>query len=211
MFYRIKIANVADKVAVGRGTVRSIAISWICRNKATCYHLEMRMKRSSAMLLTIAIIAAQSVVNAAGATELPRSEVFSRGIAIAARQAHAEHEKALVDQISGSKAVPRTDKLVVDVIGTIAGGTIYEDDGGCGYAAGDLLVLFIRTKGQLVSVACTGAAFNVCNATRPGQRLRVQGTLVSAPDVLDADFDECDSSTWIVGPINFLFPTKITK
>jgi hypothetical protein len=169
------------------------------------------MKRSSAVLLTIAIVAAQFVANAASATELPQSKVFSRGIAVAARQVLAEHEKALADQLSGAKAVPRADKLVVDVIGTIAGGTIYENDGGCGYAAGDLLVLFIRAKGQLLSVACTGAAFNVCNTTRPGQRLRVQGTLISAPDVLDPDFDECDTSTWIAGPINFLFPTKITK
>jgi hypothetical protein len=171
------------------------------------------MKQSPAMFLTLAIIAVQSVVGAAGAAELPRSEVLSRGIAIAARQALTEHEEALVDQnqSSGLKAVPRTDKLVVDVIGTITGGTIYEDDGGCGYAPGDLLVLFIRAKGKLVSVACAGAAFSVCNATRTGQRLRVQGTLVSAPDVLDPGFDECDPSTWIVGPINFLFPTKITK
>lgn len=170
------------------------------------------MKLSPAMFLTLAVITAQAVVSAAGAAELPKTEVSSRSIAIAARQAHADHEKALVNQNQSSlKAVPRTDKLVVDVIGTITGGTIYEDDGGCGYAAGDLLVLFIRTKGRLVSVACTGAAFSVCNATRPGQRLRVQGTLVSAPDVLDPEFDECDPNTWIVGPINFLFPTKITK
>jgi len=162
-------------------------------------------------ILTVTIIAAQSVVNAVGAAELPQSEAFSRGIAISARQALADHEKATGNEISRPKAVPRSDKLVVDIVGTVAGGTIYSDDGGCGYAPNDLLVLFIRAKGQLMSVACAGAAFNVCNATRPGQRLRIQGTLVSAPDVLDPNFDECDASTWIVGPINFLFPTKISK
>jgi hypothetical protein len=138
--------------------------------------------------------------------------MLSPAIVAAARQASAEvRQHSPEPKLADEKAVSRTDKLTVDITGAIHQRTLYSEDG-CGYGAGgDVLILFMWVKERWLSVACTGSVLSACAKTRPGQRIRVQGTLVSAPDFLHPDFDACDPDTWFVGPVNFIFATKVTK
>jgi hypothetical protein len=165
----------------------------------------MRIRR-----VIVASLAASLCASYASAAQLPPLEKVSPAVVAAARQAIIEQRPSVPEQKAADKAVSRTDKMTVDITGTIHSGTVYSDDS-CGYGAGDVLVLFMSVRGQWVSVACAGAALSACANTSPGQRIRVQGTLVAAPDFLDPDFDACDPSSWFVGPVNFLFATKVTK
>lgn len=143
--------------------------------------------------------------------KLPPLEKISPGIVAAARQAVAEQRQIAAEQKATGQAVSRQDKVTVDITGTIQAGTIYSSDGACGYEPNDVLVLWIQAKGQWVSVTCAGNTLNTCLNTRIGQRIRVQGSMLTAPDFLDADFDACDTSTWYPGPVNFFLATKVTK
>ena len=118
----------------------------------------------------------------------------------------AAARQALIEE----KAVSRTDKITVDITGVLAGSSIYSGDG-CDYQPVELLALFLRVKGQWISAFCHPSALNSCLSLQLGQRVRVQGVLIAAPDVLHPDFNPCDQNTWFVGPINFLFATKVTK
>lgn len=118
----------------------------------------------------------------------------------------AAARQALIEE----KAVSRTDKITVDITGVLADSAVFSGDG-CDYQPVELLALFLRVKGQWISAFCHPSALNSCLSLRLGQRVRVQGVLIAAPDVLHPDFNPCDQSTWFVGPINFLFATKITK
>ncbi len=146
------------------------------------------------------------------AAKLPPPEVASPAIVAAARQAAAEvRQHSPEPKLADEKAVSRTDKLTVDITGTIQHRTVYSEDS-CGYGAwGDVVVLFMWVEERWVSVACAGSPLRACASTRPGQRIRVRGTLFAAPDFLDPDFDACDPDTWFVGPVNFIFATKVTK
>jgi hypothetical protein len=167
------------------------------------------MKKAALATGVIAVLTLSSSV--AQADQYSLAAKVSPGLVAAARQALIEQRQTAPEKTAAEKAVPRTDKLTVDITGAIYDGEIYSGDDGCGYRSEDLLVLYLRVKGQWVSVACAGAAFSACNSTRPGQRIRVQGTLIAAPDVLDPDFDKCDPATWFLGPLNLLLATKVTK
>lgn len=103
------------------------------------------------------------------------------------------------------KAVPRADKSSADVVGRILAGQVVTDHLCTGNS---VLFLLIQTGGNPVTALCGTQA---CGSLRVGQRVRLQGRLISAPDVDGPGFNPCDSSTWIPGLNNFFVATKVTK
>lgn len=103
------------------------------------------------------------------------------------------------------KSVPRGDKSTADVVGPILAGLVVTDYQCTGAS---VVLLWVRVGPNPVSAVCSTAA---CGALRVGQRVRLQGALVSEPDVEDPGFDPCDRSTWIPGISNVFVATKITK
>lgn len=103
------------------------------------------------------------------------------------------------------KAVPRTDKASVDVVGQILAGQVVTDYQCSGNS---VLFLLIRVNGNPVTAICNNSA---CGSLRAGQRVRLQGGLISIPNPDSPGFNPCDPSTWVPGLSNIFVATKIIR
>lgn len=108
-------------------------------------------------------------------------------------------------QVTVKAAVPRADKSSADVVGQILAGQVVTDHLCTGNS---VLFLLVRVGGNPVTALCGTQA---CGSLRVGQRVRLQGGLISAPNVDSPGFNPCDSNTWIPGLNNFFVATKVTK
>jgi len=103
------------------------------------------------------------------------------------------------------KAVPRTDKATADVVGQILAGQVVTDYQCSGNS---VLFLLIRVSGNPVTAICSTSA---CSSLRVGQRVRLQGGLISIPNTDSPGFNPCDTSTWVPGLSNIFVATKVTR
>lgn len=103
------------------------------------------------------------------------------------------------------KAVPRADKSSADVVGQILAGQVVTDYQCSGNS---VLFLLIRVSGNPVTAICSTSA---CGSLRAGQRVRLQGGLISVPNADSPGFNPCDSRTWVPGLSNIFVATKVTK
>jgi hypothetical protein len=112
---------------------------------------------------------------------------------------------------AGEKVVPRTDKLTAELVGTVRD-TFAESP--CGPQ--EALVV-LEVNGRLpypmpAGVVCAGALVPQCLAFKAGQRIHVQGVLVSVPDPSTPGFNKCDPGTWTQFTPTFAFAvTKILR
>ena len=134
---------------------------------------------------------------------IPQAPTAATAIAAAAALFAEQQPAAVAD--APEKAISRTDKMTVDLTGTVIGAYLPADI--C--HTGDTAILYLRVKGVPVAIACFGPAFPACVALAPGKRVRAVGTLAFAPDASDPAFNPCDPNTWLAGGTNFLFLTKL--
>lgn len=168
--------------------------------------------------LTLLLVAGLAVAAAPGWAAGPRAIVVTPavesppGLVEAAHRAFAALEPTPDDEQASAekKAVSRKDKLVADITGAAVAGTVYSG-GECGWRTEDIVTIWVQAKGITVAVICHPSVASACLSLRQNQRVRMQGALVAAPDVLAPGFEPCDPSTWYLGPINFFFATKVTK
>lgn len=136
---------------------------------------------------------------------------FCSGGPVAAQQERLDHRAALavarsLSATSGEKAIPRADKVAVDVVGRLVDFEVLTDDE-CGTGARGV-ALYVQVGRNFVSAVCTTSA---CNGLQIGQRARFQGGLAVAPDPTAPGFDPCDARTWVAGPINVFGVVKVTR
>jgi hypothetical protein len=110
------------------------------------------------------------------------------------------------------KAVPRGDKAAVEIIGTVADAYSITDK--C--SGSPVRVVWVTSKAaplNPVGAGCAGGSFGSCASLHPGQRVRLQGVLVTLPDPTALGFNVCDPSTWLLplGPLETFLVTKVTK
>jgi hypothetical protein len=110
------------------------------------------------------------------------------------------------------KAVPKVDKSLAEVVGTVRQAIPLTE---CG-ATGTLIVLGVKglLPGGEVPVAgfCGGTLNTPCRRLRIGSRIRLQGVMAPVPDPETEGFDPCDPSTWeTFTPLQTFAVTKILK
>jgi hypothetical protein len=110
------------------------------------------------------------------------------------------------------KAVPRSDKDTVELIGTVA--EAYSITDPC--SGNPVRVVWVTSRAaplNPVGGGCAGPSFSACASLKPGQRVRLQGILLTLPDPTTPGFNACDPGTWFLpqAPLQTFLVTKVTK
>lgn len=119
---------------------------------------------------------------------------------------------AIARALDQEKAVPRGDKDAVELIGTVTEGYSITDP--C--SGTPIIVVWVASKAAPLSPVgggCAGPSFAPCASLRVGQRVRLQGILLTLPDPTTPGFNACDPNTWFLPPVplqTFLV-TKVLK
>jgi len=160
--------------------------------------------RSTLVVVISAILAA----SAAEAREMKAPLLRAQVLAVAAASGGDE----------ALKAVPRKDKALIDIIGTVysVSAPISSNCGNPGLGAPVTFVNVVSLGSPLryVGIGCAGPTLGACLALRPGQRVRIQGTMALMPDFTREDFNPCDINTWFlpeVPALNVLVATKVNR
>jgi len=127
--------------------------------------------------------------------------------------AHSAIQAAvIVRAVDQAKGVPRGDKDAVEIIGTVVDAYSITDP--C--SGNPVRVVWVTSKAaplNPVGGGCAGPSFASCASLRPGQRVRLQGVLLTLPDPTSPGFNACDPGTWFLppAPLQTFLVTKVTK
>lgn len=156
----------------------------------------------------IVVILALLVASAAEAQKVKTPLLRAQVLAVAAA---SDNDELL-------KAVPRKDKALVDINGTVY--SVSEPiSADCGNPALGAPVTFVNVYStgsplRYIGIGCAGPTLGICLSLRPGQRVRIQGTMALMPDFTREDFDPCDINTWFLPEVptfDVLVATKVTR
>jgi hypothetical protein len=156
-------------------------------------------------LVLVAVVAVLLAFPALSVSE----ELTVEGAAIA----HAASQAAVIVRgVADQAKVPRGDKDSVEIIGTVADAYSITDP--C--SGNPVRIVWVSSKAaplNPVGGGCAGPSFATCASLLVGQRVRLQGILLTLPDPTTSGFNACDPGTWFLppAPLQTFLITKVTK